>query len=169
MTRSRQTDKSQASVKTAAKPKPAAKTRTASQTKVAITAKPVRDDFVEYLVDVLAELGPIDTKRFFSGTGLLLDGTQFAFIIRGTLWMRVDEAGRTAFLAAGSGPFTYRTSQREVALTGYYAVPASMLEDADELADWTRRAFHIALADREMKAQRGQIKAKKATSSPPAK
>jgi DNA transformation protein len=140
----------------------AAKTPTKRNTKAAV-AKPVRDDFIDYLVDSLAELGPIETKRFFSGTGLLLDGTQFAFVSRGTLWMRVDEAGRTAFLGAGSQPFTYRTSQREVALNGYYAVPASMLEDAETLCDWTRRAFHIALADREMKVQRSKTRTKKSS------
>ena len=164
MTRTRQSSKLGASkpdkrptgAKAPSKPTPT------SKTKAAIIAAPVRDDFVDYLLDILAELGPISTKRFFGGIGLLLDGTQFAFIIRGTLWMRVDEAGRTAFLVAGSAPFTYRTSQREVALTGYYAVPASMLEDADELGDWTRRAFHIALADREMKTLRGQARKKKA-------
>jgi TfoX/Sxy family transcriptional regulator of competence genes len=117
-------------------------------------AKPVRDDFADYLVDALADLGPIETKRFFSGTGLLLDAIQFAFIIRGTLYMRVNEAGRDAFLAMGSQPFTYRTSKREVALTGYYAVPAGMLEDTDELCLWSRRAFQIAQGDREIKAAR---------------
>lgn len=163
MTRSPRTTKPRAATKASAKVKPAPKTKTTSATRAAVSAKSVRDDFVEYLVDLLAELGPIETKRFFSGTGLLLDGTQFAFVIRGTLWMRVNEAGRAAFLAAGSQPFTYRTSQREVALTGYYAVPASMLEDAEELGDWTRRAFHIALADREMKAQHSQARGKTAT------
>lgn len=129
----------------------------------AAVARPVRDDFIDYLVDSLAELGPIETKRFFSGTGLLLDGTQFAFVIRGTLWMRVDETGRQAFLAVGSQPFTYRTSKREVALNGYYAVPASMLEDTDELCDWTRRAFHVALADREMKAAHVKTRPRKSS------
>jgi len=137
------------------------KSPNAAKRRTAAVAKPVHDDFIDYLVDSLTELGPIETKRFFSGIGLLLDGTQFAFVIRGTLWMRVDEAGRTAFLAAGSQPFTYRTSQREVALTGYYAVPAGMLEDTETLCDWTRRAFHIALADREMKAQRAKSRTKK--------
>lgn len=148
MTRTTKTSKSPGVTKT---PSNTAKSKAA-------VARPVRDDFIDYLVDSLAELGPIETKRFFSGTGLLLDGTQFAFVIRGTLWMRVDETGRQAFLAVGSQPFTYRTSKREVALNGYYAVPASMLEDTDELCDWTRRAFSIALADREMKASRSKTR-----------
>lgn len=129
------------------------KKKTHATAKSAVS-KPARDDFTDYLVDALAELGPVDTKRFFSGVGLALDGVQFAFVIRGALYMRVNETGRDAFLAAGSQPFTYRTSKREVALTGYYAVPASMLEDSDELCLWSRRAFQIALGDREMKTAR---------------
>lgn len=134
--------------------------KTAAATKSAVR-RPARDDFADYLVDALAELGPIETKRFFSGTGLLLDGVQFAFIIRGALYMRVNEAGRDAFIAAGSQPFTYRTSQREIALTGYYAVPAGMLEDPDELCNWSRRAFRIAEADREIKAARAAKRGKR--------
>lgn len=137
-----------------ASPKPTAQKKPAGTTSKSAVAKPIRDDFADYLVDALAELGPVETKRFFSGTGLLLDAVQFAFIIRGTLYMRVNEAGRDAFLAMGSQPFTYRTSKREVALTGYYAVPAGMLEDTDELCLWSRRAFQIAEADREIKAAR---------------
>ncbi|HWU00798.1 MAG TPA: TfoX/Sxy family protein [Terriglobales bacterium] len=142
-------------------PKAAAKKPAGTATKSAVT-KPVRDDFADYLVDALAELGPVETKRFFSGTGLLLDAVQFAFIIRGTLYMRVNDSGRDAFLAMGSQPFTYRTSKREVALTGYYAVPAGMLEDTDELCLWSRRAFQIAQGDREIKAARA-TKRRKAT------
>jgi TfoX/Sxy family transcriptional regulator of competence genes len=159
----RATTKASASKTTS--PKPAApKTAAGKATKSAV-AKPVRDDFADYLVDALADLGPIETKRFFSGTGLLLDAVQFAFIIRGTLYMRVNEAGRDAFLAMGSQPFTYRTSKREVALSGYYAVPAGMLEDTDELCLWSRRAFQIAQGDREIKAarvaKRGKVPTKK--------
>lgn len=140
--------KAQAAAKTtASNSRSAAKKPAASA-----VSRPVRDDFADYLVDALAELGPIQTKRFFSGTGLLLDGVQFAFIIRGTLYMRVDETGQSAFRTAGSLPFSYRTSKREVALSGYYAVPAGMLEDTDELCDWSRRAFRIAQIDREIKA-----------------
>jgi TfoX/Sxy family transcriptional regulator of competence genes len=142
------------------------KNGSAAGKKAAAIAKPIRDDFIEFLIDTLAELGPVDAKRFFGGTGLLLDGTQFAFVISGTLWMRVDEAGKAAFLAAGSMPFTYRTSRREVALTGYYAVPASMLEDADQLGDWSKRAYQIALADREMKPKRPKAGTAKPASRP---
>lgn len=137
------------------------KTGSTAGKKPAAIAKPIRDDFVDFLIDTLIELGPVDAKRFFGGTGLLLDGTQFAFVISGTLWMRVDEAGKAAFLAAGSKPFTYRTSRREVALTGYYAVPAAMLEDAEQLCDWTKRAYQLALADREMKPKRPKAGADK--------
>jgi TfoX/Sxy family transcriptional regulator of competence genes len=143
-----------------ASPKPAARKKAAGPATKSAVTKPVRDDFADYLVDALAELGPVETKRFFSGTGLLLDAVQFAFIIRGTLYMRVNESGRDAFLAMGSQPFTYRTSKREVALSGYYAVPASMLEDTEELCLWSRRAFQIAEADREIKAARATKRSK---------
>lgn len=135
--------------------------------KVAV-GKPVRDDFVDYLVDALAELGPVEHKRFFSGTGFSLDSVIFAFVIRGTLYMRVNEEGREAFTAAGSGPFSYRTSKREVAVSAYYAVPAGMLENTEELCDWARRAFRIAETDREIKLARAARSAQKKAAAPKA-
>jgi DNA transformation protein len=115
-----------------------------------------RDDFVDYLVDALAELGPIEAKRFFSGKGLKLDQVLIGFVIRGTFWLRVDEAGRAAMIATGSVPFSYQRQGRQIELTGYYAVPASMLEDTDELIDWVRRAYHVAAIDRETKPSRSK-------------
>jgi len=114
----------------------------------------------------LAELGPVEHKRFFSGTGFSLDSVIFAFVIRGTLYMRVNEEGREAFAAAGSGPFSYRTSKREVAVSAYYAVPAGMLEDPEALCDWARRAFRIAEADREIKLARAARSAQKKAAAP---
>jgi DNA transformation protein len=113
-----------------------------------------RDDFTDYLIDALAELGPIEVKRFFGGKGLKLDQVLVGFVIQGTFWLRVDESGRAAMAAAGSGPFSYQRQGRRIDVNGYYAVPAAMLEDTDELIDWVRRAYHVAAIDREAKPPR---------------
>ncbi|AKM03346.1 MULTISPECIES: TfoX/Sxy family protein [Burkholderia cepacia complex] len=93
----------------------------------------------------IASLGHIDVTRFFSGAALRLDGVMFGFLARGSLFLRVDDVNRPAFVAAGMGPFSYSGRTRTIALEGYYETPADVLEDAGALFDWCRGAYRAAL------------------------
>ncbi|HIH2619431.1 TPA: TfoX/Sxy family protein [Burkholderia cenocepacia] len=93
----------------------------------------------------LAPLGTVAVARFFSGAALRLDGVMFGFLSRGSLFLRVDDVNRPAFVAAGMGPFSYARPTRTVALEGYYETPADVLEDAGALFDWCRSAYRAAL------------------------
>ncbi|MBR8183569.1 TfoX/Sxy family protein [Burkholderia ambifaria] len=93
----------------------------------------------------LAPLGKVEVVRFFSGTAMRLDGVMFGFMSRGSLFLRVDDVNRPAFVAAGMGPFSYERPTRTVALEGYYETPADVLEDAGALFDWCRGAYRAAL------------------------
>ncbi|RQS33535.1 competence protein TfoX [Burkholderia sp. Bp8992] len=93
----------------------------------------------------LAPLGTVEVARFFSGAAMRLDGVMFGFMSRGSLFLRVDDVNRPAFVAAGMGPFSYSRPTRTVALEGYYETPADVLEDAGALFDWCRSAYRAAL------------------------
>ena len=93
----------------------------------------------------LAPLGAVTVARFFSGAAMRLDGVMFGFMSRGSLFLRVDDVSRPAFVAAGMGPFSYARPTRTVALEGYYETPADVLEDAGALFDWCRSAYRAAL------------------------
>lgn len=93
----------------------------------------------------LAPLGNVTVVRFFSGAAMRLDGVMFGFMSRGSLFLRVDDVNRPAFVAAGMGPFSYERSTRTVSLDGYYEAPADVLEDAGALFDWCRSAYRAAL------------------------
>ena len=93
----------------------------------------------------LASLGNVTVARFFSGAAMRLDGVMFGFMSRGSLFLRVDDVNRPAFVAAGMGPFSYERPTRTVSLDGYYETPADVLEDAGALFDWCRSAYRAAL------------------------
>ncbi|ENH6339619.1 TfoX/Sxy family protein [Burkholderia vietnamiensis] len=93
----------------------------------------------------LAMLGNVVVTRFFGGAAMRLDGVMFGFLARGSLFLRVDDVNRPAFVAAGMGPFSYTGRTRTVALEGYYETPADVLEDAGALFDWCRGAYRAAL------------------------
>ncbi|WP_175716109.1 TfoX/Sxy family protein [Burkholderia anthina] len=111
----------------------------------------------------IASLGRVGVTRFFSGAALRLDGVMFGFLARGSLFLRVDDVNRPAFIAAGMRPFSYTGRTRTVALEGYYETPADVLEDAGALFDWCRGAYRAALL-----AGAPKRKAKKADGPKPA-
>ncbi|SMF98821.1 TfoX/Sxy family protein [Burkholderia singularis] len=105
------------------------------------TEKQRADEFAEQLAD----LGRIAVTRFFSGAALRVDGVLFGFVIRGSLFLRVDEVNRPAFERCGMGPFSYLARSRAVVIGGYYEAPADVLEDIGALRDWCRDAYRAAV------------------------
>ncbi|MDV4161301.1 TfoX/Sxy family protein [Rhizobium leguminosarum] len=90
----------------------------------------------------IAPAGCIDIRRFFGGSALVRNGAQFGFVMKGTLYLRVDEAMRAEFEADGSEPFSYRAAGREVTVRRYYAVPAHVIDDPALLHSYAERALH---------------------------
>ncbi|NEJ23524.1 competence protein TfoX [Rhizobium leguminosarum] len=90
----------------------------------------------------IAPAGCIDIRRFFGGSALVRNGAQFGFVMKGTLYLRVDEAMRAEFEADGCEPFSYRAAGREVTVRRYYAVPARVIDDPALLHGYAERALH---------------------------
>ncbi|WP_027681933.1 TfoX/Sxy family protein [Rhizobium leguminosarum] len=92
----------------------------------------------------IAPAGCIDIRRFFGGSALVRNGAQFGFVMKGTLYFRVDDAMRAEFEVDGSEPFRYRAAGREVTVRRYYAVPAHVIDDPALLHSYAERALHAA-------------------------
>lgn len=104
---------------------------------------PVSQGFQDFVLDLLAPLGPMP-RRMFSGVGLFHSGVMFGLLVRDAMYLRVDDATRERFEQAGSEPFGYMRGERKVSLSAYYAVPEGMLDQPDELLQWTRDAIATA-------------------------
>jgi len=100
--------------------------------------------FIEYLKDQMAPLGPIVSRRMFSGAGLYCDGVIFALILRDTLYFKVDEQNRANYQAEGLSPFRYQARGRMVEIGAYWRAPERLLDDADEMVEWARAALAAA-------------------------
>jgi len=98
------------------------------------------------LREALAGWASVDVVRFFGGDGLRLDGTQFAAVLKGQVWLTVDDALREALQAAGGGePFTYgKSGGQQVAVKRFGALPAEAWDDADALRQWCRQSWEVA-------------------------
>ena len=106
----------------------------------------VTPGFADFVVEQLDGCGPIVTKRMFGGVGIYSGDIFFAIIDNDVLYLKTDDSTRKDFEAAGSEPFRAppRAPQQAGETMMYYSVPVSVLEDADELAAWGRKAITVA-------------------------
>ena len=106
---------------------------------------PVTSDYLDFIVELLSPLGTITTHRLFSGKGVYLDGTIFAFVVDDILHFKVDDQTRPAFAADGCGPYTYETAKGTHALNSYWRAPERLFDEPDEMLVFARTAYATAL------------------------
>ena len=84
--------------------------------------------------------GPVTAKRMFGGAGLYHHGVFFGLVADDVLYFKVDDANKTEYEAAGSGPFRPFGSSA----MSYYEVPGDVLQDNDRLQEWAIKAISAA-------------------------
>ena len=100
----------------------------------------VSSDYLQFILEQLHGLGQVHARRMFGAAGLYCDEIFFGIISEDTLYLRVDEASRPDYTSRGMQAFRPYADRPEVSMT-YFEVPADVLEDADELLTWSRRAL----------------------------
>jgi DNA transformation protein len=103
---------------------------------------PVNPEYRDYVLEQLACLGRVTGTPMFGGVGIYLDHVFFALIADDVLYFKVDDSNRDDYEAAGMGPF--RPYADKTTTMPYYAVPAEILEDAEQLSVWGRTAYDVA-------------------------
>lgn len=120
----------------------------------------VSPGFAEFVVNQLEGCGPIVTKRMFGGMGIYAGDVFFAIIDDDVLYLKAGDSTRSDFERAGSRAFDpYKDGRPSIQ---YYEVPVAVLEDADELVTWGKRAIAVASAP---KANRRRPVRRRATRS----
>ena len=110
----------------------------------------------EFIRELFAQFRPVTVRRMFSGAGISIDGITFGLVIRGAIYLKVDDDSIPAFEQEGSQPFTYQRAQgrpKTVSMS-YWRLPERLYDDPDELATWAARAF--AVAQRKKMGERGK-------------
>jgi len=106
---------------------------------------PVSPGYRDYVLEQLGQARlEVSSRRMFGGVGLYSDGLFFGLISDDVAYLKVDDATRPAFIAAGSQQFDPRMGDDKQRNFGFYAAPDAVLEDPDELAIWVRRSIAVA-------------------------
>ncbi|MFM9968567.1 MAG: TfoX/Sxy family protein [Burkholderiales bacterium] len=104
----------------------------------------MKNEFADYIQDLLAAHGRILVKRMFGGHGVYCDGLFIAILSGDTLYFKADEATRQAFETADCARFTYSRAGKTATL-GFYAAPAEALESPALIKPWANLAIEAAL------------------------
>jgi DNA transformation protein len=100
-------------------------------------------DDPEHLKEVFSAFGPVSVRRMFGGAGVYAEGTMFALIAEGEIYLKADAETIPAFRAAGAAPFIYGAKGKRVVMS-YWRLPDRLLDEPDELAEWARAALRVA-------------------------
>lgn len=101
-------------------------------------------EYVDYLLDLMQILGPVQSRRMFGGWGVFIEGLMFALVADNELYFKVDKKTLKDYTDEGLQPFTYLRAGKRCALN-YYQPPETVLEDQQQLSDWGNKAVEVAL------------------------
>ena len=101
------------------------------------------DGILGFVLDELRSWGVVTTRRMFGATGLFRGGVMFGFVSDETLLLKVGDANRAEFKAAGAEPFIYQGRSKAIEMS-YWTAPAAALDDGDELRRVVQGAYAVA-------------------------
>jgi DNA transformation protein len=102
----------------------------------------VSESYLAFVLDQMAGVAGLVTKRMFGGIGIYSEGRFFAVIDNDTLFFKVDEALAQRYRDKGMPPFMPIPGAKP--MSGYYQVPPDVLEDRATLASWAKDSVTIA-------------------------
>jgi DNA transformation protein len=94
--------------------------------------------------DLFSAFGPVSVRRMFGGAGIYADGTMFALIADGVIYLKADAQNVPAFEREELPPFTYGTKDGKRGVMSYRRMPDRLYDDPEELAAWARDALAAA-------------------------
>jgi len=80
----------------------------------------------------------------FGGAGIYADGSMFALVADGVIYLKADERNAPDFDRERLAPFTYQTKAGRRGVMSYRRMPDRLYDDPDELATWARAALAAA-------------------------
>ena len=113
----------------------------------------VSKTYCDFVLEQLGRVVPVTSKRMFGGVGIYAQGLFFALIAEDRLYFKVNDTTRPDFERLGMEPF--RPFGEDSAM-GYYEVPADVVEDANHLAPWMKRAIDVSATAKQSKIKRSK-------------
>ncbi|MDG2534659.1 TfoX/Sxy family protein [Sphingomonas sp. HITSZ_GF] len=102
----------------------------------------VDEGLVAWVGEALEPLGTVTMRRMMGGAVLYLDGTTFAIVHDGELWLKADAESNAIWDEAGHiERFTITFKTGMVDSMNYRRAPSETYDDADALREWAGLAI----------------------------
>jgi len=99
------------------------------------------DGLIDWLREELEPLGTLSSRRMMGGMTLYLDGTVFAILDDGELWLKADALSDVLWDEAGCPRFTYEMGEGRTGTMNYRRAPAEVYDDGEMLREWAALAL----------------------------
>ena len=107
----------------------------------------VQPQFLAYILEQLAGIKDLRSRRMFGGVGLYSGELFFGLIDDDTVFFKTDGSNSADYIARKMPRFM-PFPERPEAVMAYYQVPADIIEDNEELQGWARKSVAVALTSR---------------------
>ena len=108
----------------------------------------------DHIAELFAAFGRVTVRRMFSGAGLFVEGTMFAIVVEGVIFLKADEQTIPRFKGERLGPFTYSTKTGTRSLASYWRMPERLYDEPEELAQWATESLAAARRNARPSARR---------------
>ena len=98
-----------------------------------------------WVQEALEPLGAVTLRKMMGGATLYLDGTIFAILHEGELWLKADAATDTVWDAEGCEKFSVTFKDGRIDTMNYRRAPADVYDDAEALQRWATLAVEAGL------------------------
>lgn len=105
----------------------------------------VQPQYLAYVLEQLDSLQALRPNRMFGGVGLYSEGLFFGLISDDMLYFKTAESNIADYRARNMPQFKPFPDKTSLSL-GYHQVPAEVIEDAETLVAWARKAMQVALS-----------------------
>ncbi len=97
----------------------------------------VENEFVAFVREQLRLVSGVEFRAMFGGHGIYQHGVFFGIVSKGSVYFNTGSKNRKDYIDRGMQPF--RPNEKQT-LKNYYEVPAEILEDEEQLAEWACNA-----------------------------
>ena len=112
----------------------------------------VQPQFLAYILEQLAGVPVLRSRRMFGGVGLYSGELFFGLIDDDTVFFKTDGSNSADYVARKMPRFM-PFPERPESVMAYYQVPADIIEDNEELQRWARKSVAVALASHAAKSR----------------
>jgi DNA transformation protein len=112
----------------------------------------VQAQYLDWVLEQLAGLGRVTTRRMFGGVGLYSGELFFGLIDDDTLFFKADSSNSAGYLARRMPRFM-APAEGPASDKGYFQVPADIIEEGETLVAWARQSVAVALTAQAAKSK----------------